>query len=62
MPRKLQWWLYQNLILKAAAKPSMDPAVRRYLETLYAPDIERLEGLLGRQLPGLTSSWGRQKT
>lgn len=57
MPRKLQWWLYQNLILKAASKPQIDPAARQYLEQIYAPDIEKLETLLGQKMPALRSSW-----
>ncbi len=57
MPRKLQWWLYQNLILKSAKKPQIDSAARAYLEAIYAPDLDKLENLLGEKLPSLRSSW-----
>ncbi len=57
MPKNLQWWLYQHLILKAAPKPKIDLAVRRYLEGIYAPDIQNLESLLKQKLPALRASW-----
>ncbi|MEY2336432.1 sulfotransferase [Acidithiobacillus ferrianus] len=57
MPRALQWWLYQHLILKTAAKPMLDTTVRKFLEDIYEPDIQRLESLLEIPLPELRSSW-----
>jgi hypothetical protein len=57
LSRKLQWWLYQNLILKAADKPKIDPEVRRYLASIFDPDIAKLEDLIGRSIPSLRDSW-----
>ncbi|MEY2341296.1 sulfotransferase [Acidithiobacillus sp. IBUN Pt1247-S3] len=57
IPRNLQWWLYQNMILKSAAKPQVEPNVRQYLQDIYTPDIEKLEALLEHKMPTLRSSW-----
>ncbi|MDX5934404.1 sulfotransferase family protein [Acidithiobacillus thiooxidans] len=57
MPRNLQWWLYQHLILKSSSKPQLDPAVRHYLESIYAADVLKLESLLNQELPSLRASW-----
>jgi len=57
IPRNLQWWLYQHLILKPASKPRMDLSVRQYLEALYGPDIDKLESLLGYKMSALRASW-----
>ncbi len=57
MPQSLQWWLYQNIILKKGDKPAIDSEVRSYLESVYEPDITKLEALIGKELPSLRESW-----
>lgn len=57
LSKDLQWWLYQNLILKQAKKPSIPDSVQNYLQSIYDPDIVRLEKLIKKQLPALRRSW-----
>ncbi|MEL5847874.1 MAG: sulfotransferase [Candidatus Igneacidithiobacillus chanchocoensis] len=57
LSRRLQWWLYQHLILKAADKPKIDPEVQHYLKEIFDPDITKLEHLLGKKIPSLRDSW-----
>ncbi len=57
MPKNLQWWLYQHLILKPSSKPQLDPEVRNYLVDIYATDIQKLESFLNQKMPSLRASW-----
>ena len=41
----------RELLVAPAAKPALDPAIRRRLQCLYRDDAERLSRLLGRTLP-----------
>ena len=41
----------RELLVAPAAKPALDPAIRRRLQCLYRDDAERLSRLLGRALP-----------
>jgi hypothetical protein len=45
-------WVYvrERVRNKALAKTSMDPDARRRLTDLYRPDIEKLQGIIGRDL------------
>lgn len=40
-------------MLTAGTKPVLDPATRRRLQELYAPEIDRLERMLGVEMPSL---------
>lgn len=57
LPKGFQAWLQKNPLLYTKSKPSLDMKTRKYLQGLYAPDVERLEELLGRKLPELRKSW-----
>ncbi len=57
MSKNLQWWLYQNIILKSGEKPTIESGVRHYLESVYEPDIISLENLIGKKLYSLRGSW-----
>ena len=57
LPRDLQWWLYQHIILCPAKKPTIADSVRDYLASLYDPDIRHLESLVDQTLPTLRRSW-----
>jgi hypothetical protein len=41
----------RRLMLKRAPKPPLEPEVRRLLEEVYRPDMERLPEVLSRRLP-----------
>ncbi|MGD0913540.1 MAG: sulfotransferase [Terracidiphilus sp.] len=45
------------LFYRAGKKPPVDEASRKLLQQIYAPDIIRLEELLGRKMPELRKSW-----
>ena len=50
----------ERFLLPAAEIPRMDLEARRLLENLYRPEVEELEGILGRTLPWRTSPSGAQ--
>jgi hypothetical protein len=50
-------YIWRHIFLREGRKPPMDSAARRFLQELYAPEIERLEHLLNRPLPELRVSW-----
>lgn len=49
--------LDDRFLQKRAERPQMDEATRRRLQELFAPDVDALEALLGRELPELRASW-----
>jgi len=53
MPHWLGALIFEQLFLKPAPKPPLDPRARELLCSLYHPEIDRLEKLLGRRLPEL---------
>jgi hypothetical protein len=56
-PESVQQWLRRSSLLYGDRKPPLDDESRQYLQTIYDPDVARLEGLLGRELPELRTSW-----
>ncbi|SRR5579883_1493302 len=57
VPRRLGALVFERFFLKQAPKPPMDPRARELLCSLYSPELDRLERLLGRALPELRQSW-----
>jgi hypothetical protein len=57
LPQGLRRSLRYSPLLFDTRSPSMDDESRRYLQTVFAPDILRLEELLGKKLPELRKSW-----
>jgi hypothetical protein len=48
-PRRGAW--IERLLLKRTRKPGMDPKAQALLTALFAPDVERVQLILGRDLP-----------
>ena len=44
-------WMRENLLMKPAAKPSMDAEARKFLTEYYAEDVRTVTELLGRRVP-----------
>jgi hypothetical protein len=59
MPHWLGAFIFERIFLKHAPKPPLDPRARELLCSLYDPELDRLEKLLGRRLPGLRHSSAR---
>jgi sulfotransferase family protein len=57
MPRRLGALIFEQIFLKSSPKPPLDPRVHELLRTLYSPELDQLEKLLGRRLPELRRSW-----
>jgi hypothetical protein len=57
IPHRLGAFIFERVFLKRAAKPPLDLRARELLCSLYDPELDRLERLLGRQLPELRHSW-----
>ncbi|MBV8775331.1 MAG: sulfotransferase [Deltaproteobacteria bacterium] len=57
VPRWLGASIFERFFLKPAPKPPLDPRVRDLLCSLYDPELNTLERLLGRKLPELRHSW-----
>jgi hypothetical protein len=57
LPESLRRRLSRNPLLFDRAKPRIDEASKLHLQSIYEPDIVRLEELLGRKLPELRKSW-----
>jgi hypothetical protein len=53
VPKRFQARLESTLLANRSV-PELDPALRRFLEPVFADDQAQLEGLLGRAVP-----WGR---
>lgn len=57
LPEDLRIALGEHVLLEKPDKPTMDPKAREILVEAYEPEIERLEAMLGRDLPELRVSW-----
>lgn len=57
LPKRVRIFLGDEVLLEAEDKPEMDPEAREVLEELYAPEVDRLEAMLDRELPELRRSW-----
>ena len=57
MPEALKRWLRQSHFLYQTRKPAMDKRAKEHLMSIFGPDLDRLETLLGRRLPSLRKSW-----
>jgi hypothetical protein len=57
VPHEVGAFIFERLFLKQAPKPPLDPRARDLLCSLYEPELDRLEALLGRALPDLRHSW-----
>jgi Sulfotransferase domain len=57
MPHWLGAHIFERFFLKPAPKPRLDARVRDLLCSLYEPELDELERLLGRKLPSLRHSW-----
>ncbi len=57
MPHWLGASIFERFFLRQAPKPAPDPRARELLCSLYEPELDRLEALLGRRLPELRHSW-----
>jgi hypothetical protein len=44
-------------LLYGRKKPAIDLPSRRLLQEIFAPDVVKLEDLLGQRLPELRKSW-----
>jgi hypothetical protein len=58
LPRFVNDWLTSSPYLFRPSPPASESSMR-YLQTLFEPDLCRLEELLGRKLPQLRKSWDR---
>jgi len=56
VPRKFRTLVRDNLLFTAGRKPQLDGALRKSLAAEYAPDLERLERILDRDLSALKGS------
>lgn len=57
IPRRLGAFIFEQIFLKQAPKPRLDPRTRELLCSLYDPELDKLKKLLGRRLPELRHSW-----
>lgn len=57
LPERVREYLGDRVLMADRPKPDMDPEVRARLQEVYAPEVDRLEELLGRDLPELRRSW-----
>ncbi|MGC2163469.1 MAG: sulfotransferase [Silvibacterium sp.] len=57
IPASVNRRLCKSTLLFDKKKPPIDDACRKFLQEIYAPEIARLENLLGRSLPELRQSW-----
>lgn len=57
IPEPVRIYVGERVLAKRPEKPTMDPDVRRRLEAFYAPELERLEEMVGRPMPELRASW-----
>ncbi len=49
--------IYQRYFVKAVPKPPIDDKARDWLRSIYDPDLDALERLLGKKFPELRRSW-----
>lgn len=57
LPIAAREWLQTTSLFYRRDKPPIDAKTARYLQSIYEPDLCRLEELLGRKLPQLRAKW-----
>lgn len=57
LPKPVRIWLGEDVLLDRVEKPPLTEEAVEMLRPLYAPEVERLEELLGRELPELKRTW-----
>jgi hypothetical protein len=57
IPHWVGAYIFERFFLRQAPKPPLDPRARQLLCSLYDPELDKLETLLGRRLPELRHSW-----
>jgi hypothetical protein len=57
LPPRVRDWMSNTPLLYKRYAQVRDEKATRYLQSIYEPDLCRLEELLGRKLPELRSSW-----
>jgi hypothetical protein len=57
LPTFAKKWLRTTPLIYRRYKPARDERATKYLQSIYEPDLCRLEELLGRKLPELRSTW-----
>jgi hypothetical protein len=58
VPASIRYYVRHTFLAKQGPKPPMDPSAAAFLQSIYEPDIQALETLLGRSLPALRKTWG----
>lgn len=58
VPLRLRRWVDNHLLLETEEKPQLEPEARAILEEIYREEVQRVEEVLGRDLPQLRASWG----
>ncbi len=56
-PLPLREWIEESPLLYKRDKQPRDERATKYLQSIFEPDLCRLEELLGRKLPELRSTW-----
>jgi hypothetical protein len=56
-PEALRAWLSYNPLFYRREKPAYEEKTAKYLQSIFEPDICRLEELLGAKLPQLRATW-----
>ncbi len=57
LPPSVRRWMSTSPLLYKRYTQPRDEQAARYLQSIFEPDLCRLEELLGRKLPGLRRSW-----
>jgi hypothetical protein len=57
IPHRVGAFIFERIFLKPAPKPPLDSRARELLCSLYDPELDKLERLLGRRVPELRHSW-----
>jgi hypothetical protein len=57
IPFTVGQFIFERVLSMRAPKPPIEPDAKRLLCEIYAPEINELEGILGRPLPELRRSW-----
>lgn len=60
LPESWRIKIGDEILVTKPDKPGIDPEARDRLVEVYAPEVERTEELLGRDLPELRGSWDGQ--
>lgn len=57
LPLSARRWIVETFLAGSGDKPPLGEADRRALQQLYAPDLDELEELLGRDVSALRRDW-----